>query len=266
MKHWVDRSVLGFWQDKEMRLEAAHLLDIADGVLDEQIPATTSFLGMALAQWFEGILKREHLAYQVQGGFPDSERVCFFLGINSESLVEYGKEEIALLSVISLDPQAELEHRQILGSLLGLGLKRELIGDIRSGLQGMVVAVAEEIAPYLIQEWRKAGRVNLRVERVHGEPVLREVSGEERRITVASSRIDAVVASGFNVARGVVQEWINQGKIKRNDLIISKTDLEVKPGDIISCRGQGRLRLLELKETRKGRIAWSIILYRTQKR
>ncbi|HVJ48216.1 RNA-binding protein [Desulfitobacterium sp.] len=265
MKHWIDRCVLGFWQDKEMRLEAAHLLDLADAVLEEQLPLRTPFLGLGLAQWFEGVLQKESLSYQIQGGFPDSERVCYFLSKNSDDF-EQVREGIALLTVVSLDPHVDLEHRQILGSLMGLGLKRELIGDIHPEIQGMIVAVVSEIADYLLQEWRKAGRANIRVERVHGELHLSEDPGEELRITVASSRIDAIVASSFKAARGVVQEWINQGKVKRNDLMISRADLEVKSGDIISCRGQGRLRLLDDSETRKGRIAWTIIIYRTQKR
>ncbi|WP_434511524.1 YlmH/Sll1252 family protein [Desulfitobacterium sp. AusDCA] len=265
MKQWIDRSVLAFWQDKEMRLEAAHLLDIADEVIEEHLPKRTPFLGRALAQWFEGVLKKEHLMFLAEGGFEDSERVVYLLGGNQGDF-ERVEDGIALLTVNAADPKAALEHRQILGSLMSLGLKRELIGDIRHGLQGMVVAVAEEIAPYLLQEWRKAGKVVLNVQRQQGELYLCEDPGEEIRITVASSRIDAVAAAGFKAARGVVQEWINQGKVKRNDLIINKTDLEVKLGDIISCRGQGRFRLLETSETRKGRIAWKVALYRKQKR
>lgn len=264
MRHWIDRNVLSFWQEKEMRLEAAHLLDLADEAIEHKGPVRTPFLGLSLAQWFEGVLQKESLGYSTYGGFPESERVCYFLNPNLEE-VEQRQEGIILLAVASLDSRIALEHRQILGSLMGLGLKRELIGDIRSGNQGMVVAVVDEIADYLRQEWRKAGRASIRVERVQGELCLKEDPGEERRITVASSRIDAIVASGFNVARGVVQEWIKQGKIKRNDLMISKPDLEVKSGDIISCRGQGRLRLVHSSETRKGRVGWSIIVNRTQK-
>lgn len=260
MKHRLDRNGLGFWQEKEMRLEAAHLLDLADEAIDKQLVVRTPFVGLSLAQWFEGVLRKEALRYQAQGGFPDSERVCYFLGHYLEDL-EQEQAGITLLAVVSSDPRLRLEHRQILGSLMGLGLKRELIGDIRSGIQGMIVAVAEEIADYLLQEWRKAGQANIHVERVQGELCLSEDLGEERRITVASSRIDAIAASGFNVARGVIQEWINQGKIKCNDLMISKPDLEVKSGDIISCRGQGRLRLLEANVTRKGRVGWSITVY-----
>lgn len=265
MKHWIDRKVLSFWQDKEMRLEAAHLLDLADEAVSQPVQVRTPFLGLSLAQWFEGVLRKESLSFRTAGGFPDPERVCYFLSQSLEGL-EQQEEGITLLEVVSTNPHNALEHRQILGSLMGLGLKRELIGDIRPGIYGLIVAVVDEIADYLLQEWKMAGRTHIRVERVQGELSLRKDPDEERRITVASSRIDAIVASGFNVARRVVQEWIKQGKIKRNDLIISKPDLEVKSGDIISCRGQGRLRLLDASETRKGRIGWSIIAYRTQKR
>jgi RNA-binding protein YlmH len=149
---------------------------------------------------------------------------------------------------------------------MGLGLKREVVGDIRPIPQGMGVAVAEEIADYLIREWDKAGREKIRVQRVEGQLELIPDQGEERRITVASSRIDAVAATSFNISRTVFQELIVQGKVKRNDLVVLKTDAEVQLGDIISCRGYGRIRLVDSSETRKGRIAWNIFLYKPQKR
>lgn len=57
MRHWIDRNVLSFWQEKEMRLEAAHLLDLADEAFEHKGPVRTPFLGLSLAQWFEGVLQ-----------------------------------------------------------------------------------------------------------------------------------------------------------------------------------------------------------------
>jgi RNA-binding protein YlmH len=264
MKHYLDRSVLTFWTEKEIRIEAAHLLDLGDSAFEDSISVWTPFLSQALANWFEGILRRENLKYRIDGGFPEAERVRFLIA-SEERVLDKARTEIILLNAQCLNPQGNLEHRQVLGSLMGLGVKRELVGDIKPTVKGIVVAVAEEIADYLVRDWDKAGREPIRVQRVEGELNILSDQGEERRITVASSRLDAVAASSFNLSRTLLQGLIGQGKVKRNDLVVLKTDTEVKPGDIISCRGYGRIRLGDSSETRKGRIAWNIVLYKAQR-
>lgn len=264
MKHRIDRSILSFWSDKEMKIEAAHLLDLCETAFNASTAVGTPFLSQALANWLEGILRRENLEYRIEGGFPEPERARFLISPEERDL-EKARTEVVVLTAQAIDPHGALEHRQILGSLMGLGLKRELLGDIRPTQQGICVAVSEEIADYLVREWNKAGRERIRVQRVEGELELVPDTGEERRITVASSRLDAVASSSFNMSRTVFQELITQGKVKRNDLVVIKIDTEVKPGDIISCRGYGRIRLLDFSETRKGRIAWKVVLYKLQK-
>lgn len=264
MKHRIDRSILSFWSDKEIKIEAAHLLDLCETAFNASTAVGTPFLSQALSNWFEAILRRENLKYRIDGGFPEPERARFLIA-SEERVLDKARTEVVVLSAQVIDPRGVLEHRQILGSLMGLGLKRDLIGDIQPAQQGIYVAVSEEIADYLVREWNKAGRERIRVQRVEGELELVPDMGEERRITVASSRLDAVASSSFTMSRTVFQELITHGKVKRNDLVAIKTDTEVKPGDIISCRGYGRIRLLDASETRKGRIAWKVVLYKPQR-
>lgn len=264
MGYKIDRSALKFWSEKEKKLEGAHLLDLCDEALKRARPVWTPFLGQALGSWFEGILQREDLAFRLEGGFPDSERVRFLVGKDA-SLLDIVPSEIRILRATTVDPRGKLEHRQILGSLMGLGLKREVIGDIRSNGQCCFVVVAQEISDYLLNQWDKAGRERIQVQVAEGEFEIPVDQGEERRITAASSRLDAVASSGFNVSRSIFQELIQQGKVKRNDLMVTKPDMDVKPGDLISCRGHGRIRLVDFMETRKGRMAWNIIRYTPHK-
>lgn len=265
MKYRMDRSVLTFWSDKEIKIEAAHLLDLCETAFDAFTAVGTPFLSQALSNWFEGILRRENLVYRIEGGFPEPERARFLIALEARVL-DKTQTEVVVLSVQAIDPHGVLEHRHILGSLMGLGLKRDLIGDIRPAHQGMAVAVSQEIADFLVREWNKAGRERIQVQRVEGDLELVPDTGEERRITVASSRLDAVASSSFTMSRTVFQELIAHGKVKRNDLVVTKSDTEVKPGDIISCRGYGRIRLLDASETRKGRIAWKVVLYKPQRK
>lgn len=265
MKHLCDRAVLGFWSEKEARVEAAHFLDLVDVVLMKETKQVTSFLNLALKEWAERVLSKEHrVVYLAEGGFPEAERERIILGPWGEQL--YPNESgISILRVHPKNPRVQLEHRQILGSLLGLGFKRDVLGDIQAGQNGYYVAVTAEITPYLFDHWIQAGSEKIEVSLNRDKLELLVEQGEERRITVNSSRLDTIIANAFQVSRSLAQEWIIQGKVRRNGLVVCKADAELQPGDIISCRGQGRAKLLECSHIRKERLAWQILLFRSRR-
>lgn len=264
MKRFSDRSGLSFWGDKEQRLEAAHLLDQADVVLKTESKQVTPFLSFAMRDWAEAVLGKEALMLRSEGGFPDAERVRLIIGPSGELLSDEDAN-ISLLWVKPLNPKSEIEHGQILGSLIGLGFKREVIGDIKVVQGGCFVAVNSEIVSYVLEQWQQAGREKIMVSIYNEKPDALLDQGEERRITVNSSRIDAILANSFGVSRSIAKEWITQGRVRRNGLVVSKAEVEVQSGETISCRGQGRIRLLEFSQTRKERTAWQIILYRSHR-
>ena len=264
MKNSIDRSVLGFWSDKEARLEAAHLLDQVDVVLKRECRQVTPFLSNAMREWIEAVLRKEHLAYLAEGGFPEAERERIIIAPRGE-LLDSKDADISILWVRPINSREQLEHRQILGSLMGLGFRRDVVGDIQAGQKGHYIATTADIAPFLLDHWTQAGREKIEVSLNEEQPEVLPEQGEERRITVNSSRLDTVLANAFQVSRSTAQEWIIQGKVRRGGLVVSKAEAEVQPGDLISCRGQGRVKLLECSQTRKERLAWQIVLFRSQR-
>lgn len=264
MKRSADRSVLGYWSEKEVRLEAAHLLDQVDAVLRENSKLVTSFLSFAMREWAEAILRKEQVAFLSEGGFFDAERVRIVMGPRGEDL-NSEDANLAILEVRPSDPRAQLEHRQILGSLIGLGFKRDVLGDIRAGQGLYYLAASAEITPFLMDHWKLAGREKILVSICHEKPDIQPDLGEEKRITVSSSRLDTLLAHSFGVSRVLAQEWITQGKVRREGLVVSKAEIKLRPGETISCRGQGRIKLLECTQTRKERTAWQLVLYKSQR-
>jgi len=264
MKRSADRSGLGYWGEKEMRLEAAHLLDQVDAVLLKESKQVTPFLSFAMREWAAAVLRKEHLSFIAEGGFPEAERVRMLLGPWGETL-DSKDAEISLLWVRPTNPRAQLEHRQILGSLMGLGFRRDVLGDIQAGQSGYFIATTAEIVPFLLDHWTQAGREKIEVSFHAEKPDVYADLGEERRVTVNSSRIDALIANAFMISRSNAQEWITHGKVRRDGLVVSKAEAEVQPGDMISCRGQGRIKLLDCSQTRKERTAWRIVLFRSQR-
>jgi len=265
MNDSADRSGLGYWHEKEVRLEAAHLLDLVDAVLNEASKQVTLFISFAMREWAEAVLRKEHLAFMAEGGFQEAERVRLIIAPWGK-ILDSAEANISLLWVRPTDPHAQLEHRQILGSLMGLGFRRDVLGDIQAGQKGHYIATTAEIVPFLLDHWTQAGRERLKVSLCGDTPEVSPDSGEKCRITVHSSRLDAVIAGAFGVSRTVAQEWITQGKLRRDGVVVSKADVEVQPNDMISCRGQGRIKLLKWSQTRKERIAWQLVIFRSQRR
>ena len=58
----------------------------------------------------------------------------------------------------------QLTHRDYLGSLLGLGIKREKTGDIIVRDDGADIVICEELAEFVSLNYDKAGRTSLSVE------------------------------------------------------------------------------------------------------
>lgn len=157
---------------------------------------------------------------------------------------------------------AKVGHGDFLGSLLGLGIKREKVGDIIVLDDGCQVVVAKEIMNYVIQNWSQVHQVSITIEEIDPEQIAIEPERvREIRTTVASLRLDAVASSGYGTSRTKIARDIRGERVKLNWKTVANPASEVKEGDTLSIRGRGRVIVEEVRgETRKGRI--SLVLKR----
>ncbi|WP_162207878.1 S4 domain-containing protein [Lacticaseibacillus sharpeae] len=80
-----------------------------------------------------------------------------------------------------------------------------------------------------------------------GKDVLRpNVPWRDLTTVVAATRVDAVVAAGFNLSRSQVKELIASGQVQVNWLAEGRADAQLVPGDMISVRGHGRVQLVDI--------------------
>ena len=158
----------------------------------------------------------------------------------------------------------DLTHRDFLGSLMGSGIKRETVGDIYVGKGTCDFLVTREILPYILDNLVSAGRTKLHVEQIPLKELnIPQVTVKEYKDTVSSLRLDAIVGSGFRMARGKAAALIETGKVSLNDLPCLKPDKLLAEGDKISARGFGKLVLRQVGgKTKKDRI--SILLEQYQ--
>lgn len=150
----------------------------------------------------------------------------------------------------------KLSHRDYLGSLLGLGIKREKVGDILVRDDGADIIVLKELCEYLAVNYEKAGKTNLDVEISDITDLdVGKITIEEKRDTVASLRLDSLVSSVFGISRGKAQEAIKMGLVFVNSAAASKADMMLDEGDKIVLRGRGKAVLREVAgRSRKDRI------------
>lgn len=156
-------------------------------------------------------------------------------------------------------------HRDLLGSLMGLGIERDVLGDIVfSSEDGLCyLFVFEDIERYILSSLDSVGHTRVKTEVHTGELLIREPEGVRSRVTVAALRLDAVLAAACKLSRNEAQNMIRAGHIRVNHEAELKCDARLNAGDLLSVRGHGRYRVLSIDETptRKGRVAVHVFRY-----
>lgn len=189
------------------------------------------------------------------GGYPEADRTLLILPSeweDKESLCSASSGPIAVIRAMWKSGET-LSHRDFLGALMGLGIERELIGDILPKEGRCDILVLREIVPYLMQNLASAGRATLTLAEAD-EPETGEARYRLIKDTVASLRLDAVVGSGFSLAREKAAAAIRSGKVSLDGLECLKPDKPVEAGSKISLRGLGKIVLTEASgQSRKGR-------------
>lgn len=249
-------------QTAEDRVLLAKLWDKINAGIRKNIPAHTGFLSQRELQLAQFLFGDEPGLFRF-GGYDDAERKMYIYlpdYLDDRFLVEETSPVICLRAAFFKDEAPT--HRDFLGALMGSGITREAVGDILVGTNTCDFFVTEEIAPYILQNFENAGRVSLKLSKISLQDVaIPEQKFSEITDTVASVRLDSILASGFRISRGTAGAYIAAGKTAIDGLICEKPDETVPEGAKISVRGLGKIRLSQIGHTtKKGRI--SVILHR----
>lgn len=251
----------------------AHLLDLKEKCATESIVTSSNFL--AVDEISEAI-KTERVNNQFvdtfyYGGYSDAERktavfIPKFYNVEESELEEFlysnGYNPLQML-IVKKDKFSTLTHRDYLGALMGLGIKREMLGDIVVNENGCLIFCLKAIVPYLLENLRQAGRGQLTV-------AVGDMSGLDKSecktetvfVSVASLRLDCLVAAAFNTSRNTAVNGINQGLIYVNSEQILKNDYLLRQGDKLVFRGKGKTVIDEIiGQSKKGRIHLNIKRY-----
>ena len=224
----------------------------------------TDFLGLAEQAALAEVEGKISSVKRTQfGGVEGAER--FMVRFGDEE--ELGYDQPFPIRYIKVAPVSQkfaekLSHRDILGSLMGLGIERDKLGDIILKNNEAYLVAHEDIAPYITRELIKVRRTDVRCEIVGSMPSDVGYSTEQRSIQIAGERLDAVIAKVYNLSREEAQLLFRRGLVYVGGRECSSLSYTPRQGVKITVRGYGRFIYLGFSSlSRKGKINANILVY-----
>lgn len=202
--------------------------------------------------------------YVLFGGYPTAERkvACFGTANADEASLN---APFVLLKIAPAAPKFAdaLIHRDFLGSILALGLRREMIGDILLCDNCGYVFCMQSIAAFLTDNLDRVRHTTVRVTTAQTLPDVLTEEPEPQTVVVVSERLDALLAAVFRLSRSEAQKLICAERVFADSTPKTRADTVLKENCIVSARGYGRFRYLGTQcETKKGKLRVAVQIYK----
>lgn len=174
------------------------------------------------------------------GGADGCERAVARFG-DPEDL---GYEEPYPIVILEMEPKSakfadRLTHRDVLGALMNLGIKRQVLGDIVIHGDRIYLFCLEKIADHITSELKRAKHTDLVIKRVDALPEGAAFTLDEITVQCASQRVDALISKVFNLSRSDAAALFEAQKVFVNSRICEDGSRTCRDGDVISARGYG---------------------------
>ncbi len=255
-------------ESKELKLFYARLDDLERRALGGSV-AHSAFLTPSEAykaeKYFEAKGNKDRICFF--GGYFEAQRKQIFLlpeyivdSAEGDTLFDILNEDFDS-AIVALKIQGSgfrnLSHRDYLGSILSLGIERETLGDICIlDEHSAIVFCTAEVEGFILFELNSIGNDKVKVEKASIDRQMQSTQKFQSFIdTVASERLDCVVAAIFNLSRERAQNLIKGGAVEHNYEMATKVDVKTEQGDVISARGFGKFIVRDISQaTKKGRL------------
>ncbi len=139
-----------------------------------------------------------------------------------------------------------VQHGDVMGAFLGLGLERKKMGDIIVNDNQLQVYTTEDIAMYVQTNLVAINRANVRLEEVAlNQSLDRNEVWKEQTHSVSSMRLDILIKEIYRMSRSKAAELVTRKQVKVNFKTVADPAMLVLEADLISVRGFGRSKILE---------------------
>lgn len=243
-------------KDIDLKNKMFRIIDKANGCLKNYDVRYSDFLNPFEIENAKAILNsNDSLKYTVDGGYDESERKIVFI---YPFYMEYEdiNETLRFIQIEGNFKFKSISHKDYLGSLLSLGIKREKIGDIIIHENFCQVIVTFDICDFILMNLEKVARNNVKLKEISRSEILYNPPNyKEVNFTVSSSRIDCIISGMYNISRQESAKLINNEKVQVNYEKITSCSKEIKSESLISVRGKGRAKITNIGDlTKKGKI------------
>ena len=221
----------------------------------------SDFLG--LSEISELSCMRFSVSVTLWGGYEDAERRVACFG-DREYFTDNTDYPIKCILIKPLNQKFadNLSHRDFLGSLMGLGIRREVLGDIIINENCGYLFCLENIADYIIENLTQVRHTTVKCENTEKVPTDVLPQPEKREIIVSSERLDVIVSAIYKMSRSQVLPIFHTEKVFVNGEVKTSPSATVNINDKISVRGFGRFIYKGvLRRTKKDRLVISVEVF-----
>ncbi|QNQ81516.1 RNA-binding protein [Lactobacillus sp. PV034] len=228
-------------------------------------PILTDFLNPRERYIFKKIVGNEAQIVEF-GGYQNAEKRRIYL-CEWEENISPEMFEIVPIQINYNQKWNELSHSQILGVLTHLGVELSTFGDIINNNKVWQFFVKAELANFFIENITRIGRSKVDLLPISKKEIV-EVADDSVEATAVSVtlRLDAVVAAVTNLSRSQVKRQLLEKEIKLNWHETTESNIIVSEDDILSIRHFGRIKIIGVNTTKKGKYRLNIKLWQSKKR
>lgn len=242
--------------NKEEELLAKRIQDLAR-IADARGQASfTEFLNLNEQNILHQTLQKVSFVHgETFGGYEGAERQIAALIPDAFSYGEIVYPVTCIrIAPVNMKFAEQLSHRDILGALMHLGIERSRLGDIARMEGQFYLFCHTDLAPLICGELTRVRHTTVSCELCSLEHFSYTPEVKEIRGSVASVRLDAVMAVAFQSSRSSLLELIGDGKVFINGRLIATNAYTLREGDLVSVRGMGKFRYTGTTgQTKKGR-------------
>ncbi len=255
------QQLLKEYKKPEDKICLSQILDKIEFSKTKEKIEYTDFLDMYQVSLVENFLRKMKFEnYQLYGGYEEAERriLIVYPEKYDEKMLEKNYSKIVKIVRVLLpeEEKGKYSHRNYLGGIVKLGLKREKVGDIIVCEEGADIITVENFSDILKQQLPSLTRFEnskISIQEIQNLQK-REVRMEVMKIIVPSLRLDNFVSDLARTSRSKAVQIIDQERVFVNGQNETKASKQLKLNDIITIRGKGRFVIKEFAgTTRSGR-------------
>ncbi|QXE03023.1 RNA-binding protein [Terribacillus sp. DMT04] len=215
-------------------------------------PRVTDFLDPREQLIFRQLLGGQtELQWAFSGGADAAERKRGIIAPLYDAVAD-SDFDIVMLEATYPVKFVSLEHRDVMGAFMSLGIDRRKLGDISVQDGVMQLFTTADIAVYIRANLTEVKRAKVNWELADASRFRPEqAEWMQMEASVSSLRLDAVMKELYRMSRQQASLSIQKGLVKVNFKTVEDSSYPLAEGDLISLRGKGRGKLTEVKGTTK---------------